>query len=101
MVVERPLSTSAVSAAGHDDKWTLSSLPVPLVRFRQIASDWYGVKGAMTCATVVRQVNSVSYAARLSASIPFSADRQKRSRERRTYQFESASTNALILPVAV
>ena len=51
----------------------------------------YGVNGAVSFASVTRHRYSVAYALRLSASRPLL---QKRFRLRRTYQLDSASTNA-------
>ena len=57
-----------------------------------------GTKGASTSDSVTRHSCKVAKAASLSASLP---SFQKRARERRTYQFESASTKSVIRPVAV
>jgi hypothetical protein len=78
--------------SGASVRCTLSGRVASTVATRlcHMASAKCGTNGAMSRHSVVRTSYSVAYAARLSAS---SSPFQNRRRLRRTYQFESSSTN--------
>ncbi len=72
--------------------------PLKPLRFRYIRSAMYGMNGATSPDSVISTVCNVANAACASALVP--ALFQKRRRERRTYHFETSSTNASTACVA-
>lgn len=88
------------SSSGKSSRCTLSRAPGSpgrTTRFWYIPSAMYGVKGAVSFASVTRHAWRVAYALFLSSSRPAF---QKRARLRRRYQFERASTKSTMRCVA-
>src|SRR6266540_845141 len=87
------------SAAGHRVRWTESGAAgsIPVMRFVYIASDRNGRSGARTRARTTRAAWSEANAAARSAG---SSLREKRRRDRRTYQLDRSSTNEEMRRVA-
>src|ERR1700681_3588466 len=89
------ISSSIGPGTGHDARWTLSGAPGSMgaTRYEYSDSARNGMNGASSRVAPLRHSYSVRNAALASglADVP-----QNRSRDKRTYQLESPSTNASI-----